>query len=144
MPQEWSRVIMVLLPKVVVIFVCSVSVRLFPNFSLGSCCKYQGHAQTMGESRQPTGYVWLVSRVLQLEWEWKAGLWIAQVDVQKAFDTLNREAFLRRLKDRAAQHLDRTVRQHFGVPSDSVGPKCAECGTRDSSEVLRVVWLSRL
>ena len=52
--------------------------------------KYKGHAQTMRGSRQPTDYVWAVHRVLQLECEWKAGLWAVEVDVRKAFDTLNR------------------------------------------------------
>ena len=54
----------------------------------------------MGEGRQTADYVFGTARLMQLDHEWKSGLNFLKLDVAKAFDTLNRKAFLNRLADK--------------------------------------------
>ena len=75
----------------------------------------------MGESRQLTVYVWSVARVLQLECDWKAGLWLAKKDLQKKFDTLNRDTFPKRLESKIGPGLLDDVCNRHGWDRESHG-----------------------
>ena len=59
--------------------------------------RYSGPFQNMGEGRQTVDYIWVISRLMTLEREWKYGLHFLKMDIAKAFDTVNRERMLQRL-----------------------------------------------
>ena len=108
-PKEWSRASMVLLPKVQhptevrhvrPICIGSSASKLFARMLLArtsSCLNYESSAQCMGQGRQATDYVFSIARLMQLDQEWRSGLCFMKIDVEKAFDTLDRKALLSRL-----------------------------------------------
>ena len=93
MPEEWNQVVMILIPKLGLpvhpsqlrpICLSSAVSKVFARMLLcrtSWALKYSGPAQTMGESRQPADYIWTINRILQLEAEWKNGLYMAKVDL---------------------------------------------------------------
>ena len=109
LPKRWSRASMVLIPKVPApseakhvrpICIGASASKLFARMLLArtkTALGYQGSAQSMGEGRQTTDYIFSVSRLMQLEQEWRCGLVFLKLDVEKAFDSLNRRVFLERL-----------------------------------------------
>ena len=111
-PSRWSRATMVLLPKVSQpveakqvrpICIGSATSKVFARMLLARsqlALRYQGSSQCMGEGRQTADYVFSTARLMQLDHEWKSGLSFLKLDVAKAFDTLNRKAFLNRLADK--------------------------------------------
>ena len=112
LPESWSRAVMSLLPK------CSLpeSPKQLRPICLGSSTskvysrmllmrsrssfKYSGPFQNMGEGRQTVDYIWVISRLMQLDQEWKEGLWFLKLDIEKAFDTLHRGKFLHKLAEK--------------------------------------------
>ena len=99
MPVDWIQVVMILIQLRPICLSSEVS-KVFARMLLRRtswALKYSGPVQTMGESRQPADYMWTIRRILQLDAEWQNGLYMAKVDVRKAFDHLNRDAFLERL-----------------------------------------------
>ena len=108
MPEEWSRVVMVLLPKLGLpgkpsdlrpICLSSVVSKLFARLlpmRTAVAFRYTGYAQTMGEARQPRTMSGLFVGFFSLSVSGRLadGLWAAKSDVQKALDTLNRGVFL--------------------------------------------------
>ena len=56
--------------------------------------QYTGSAQSMGAGRQTADYVFCVSRMMQLEQEWRQGCCYLKMDIERAFDSLNRQVFL--------------------------------------------------
>ena len=68
--------------------------------SLECCFVAQGSSQSMGEGRQTSDYIFTIAHFMQLDQEWKHGLVFLKLDVEKAFDALNRQVFLERLADK--------------------------------------------
>ena len=62
--------------------------------------QYMGSAQSMGSGRQTCDYIFCVARMMQVEQEWRRGSCYLKLDIEKAFDSLNRQAFLERLHER--------------------------------------------
>ena len=60
--------------------------------------KYTGPAQSMGEGRQTVDYIWAINRLMRLEQERRKGLWWVKLDMEKAFDRLDRANFLSKLE----------------------------------------------
>ena len=59
--------------------------------------KYSGPSQNLGKGRQTVDYIWVISRLMPLDQEWKCGLYFLKLDVEQAFDSLHRGKFLSRL-----------------------------------------------
>ena len=109
LPEDWSTTIMIILPKISKpatpkdlrpICLGSATSKLFSRMLLRRtmpALKYGTPSQVMGEGRQTTDYLRSMSRLMQLEQEWKMGLWAVKLDIAKAFDTLDRDRFLHRL-----------------------------------------------
>ena len=112
LPEEWSRATMVLIPKTALpedpkqvrpICVGPAASKLFCRMLLcrtTHALRYQGSAQSMGEGRQTCDYIFTVARLMQLDQEWRHGLCFLKLDVEKAFDSLDRKVFLHRLADK--------------------------------------------
>ena len=108
-PTQWSRASMVLIPKILnpteakhvrPICIGASASKLFARMLLGrtkDALRYQGPSQSMGEGRQTSDYIFSIARLMQLDQEWKCGLVFLKLDVEKAFDSLNRGIFLQRL-----------------------------------------------
>ena len=109
LPTELSRASMILIPKVTLpteprqvrpICIGQAANKLFCRMLL-ECTKqalrYSGSSQSMGAGRQTNDYVFSITRLMQLEREWKWGLCFLKIDVEKAFDSLNRKRFLEQL-----------------------------------------------
>ena len=112
LPSSWSRASMVLIPEVLLpkeakhvrlICIGASASKLFARLLWGrtrEALKYQGSAQSMGEGRQTSDYHFSIARLLQLEQEWRQGLVFMKLDVENAFDSLNRSVFLERLAEK--------------------------------------------
>ena len=108
-PDDWGRVIMILIPKMArpvvpkdlrPICLGSATSKLYSRMLLArsmDALAYSTPSQVMGEGRQAADYLWSMGRIMQLEQEWKQGLWAIKLDVAKAFDTLDRNMLLARL-----------------------------------------------
>ena len=109
-PESWGKVVMVLIPKIPQpktpkhlrpICLAAAADKLYSRMLLErtrTALKYSGPAQTMGEGRQTTDYLWAVNRLMALEQEWRKGVWFIKLDLEKAFDRLDRGQFLQRLE----------------------------------------------
>ena len=81
---------------------CAAS-KVYSRLLLGrtyASLQYQTPSQVLGEGRQTCDYIWSMGRIMDLEREWKQGLWVIKLDIAKAFDTLNRDQFLKALHSR--------------------------------------------
>ena len=128
---------MVLLPKqqhptavklVRPICIGSSASKLFARMLLArtsQALQYAGSAQCMGEGRQAADYVFSIARLMQLDHEWRSGLCFMKIDVEKAFDSLNRRALLSRLT------------QKLGVNSVS---RCWWTMFEETDALLSTVW----
>ena len=58
----------------------------------------------MGEGRQTVDYMWAINRLMRLEQEWKKGLWCMKLDLEKAFDRLDRHKFLSKVEGRLGRN----------------------------------------
>ena len=112
LPHQWSRASMVLIPKVPEpelpkqvrpICIGSSTCKLFCRMLLARtkhALRYEGSAQSMGAGRQTADYIFCAARLMQLEQEWKAGTCFLKLDVERAFDTLDRGKFMMRLSEK--------------------------------------------
>ncbi|CAE7247538.1 R1A1-element\ORF2 [Symbiodinium sp. CCMP2456] len=111
-PHDWNVPLMVLLPKIAApklakdlrpISMGSAASKLFSRLLLNRTLQHitaRAHSQCAGTGRQASDYMFTIWRVLELEREWHAGLCLVKLDVAKAFDNVNREKLLARLKER--------------------------------------------
>ncbi|CAE7726001.1 pol, partial [Symbiodinium sp. CCMP2456] len=111
-PQDWNIPLMVLLPKIAApklakdlrpISMGSAASKLFSRLLLNRTLQHitaRTHSQCAGTGRQASDYMFTIWRVLELEREWHAGLCLIKLDVAKAFDNVDREKLLERLKER--------------------------------------------
>ena len=109
MPTDWGIATMILLPKVSLpedpkqvrpICVGSATSKVYCRLLLErtkQALQYTESSQSMGEGRQTADYVFCVSRMMQLEQEWRTGCCFLKLDIEKAFDSLNRQVFLEKL-----------------------------------------------
>ena len=109
LPKDWGTASMILLPKTSLpedpkqvrpICIGSSTSKVYCRLLLGrtqEALRYTGSSQSMGAGRQTSDYVFCVSRMMQLEQEWRAGTCYLKLDIEKAFDTLNRQVFLEKL-----------------------------------------------
>ena len=108
-PSSWANAVMVILPKCAQpetpkhlrpICLGSASSKVYARMLLQrskASLRYSGPFQNMGEGRQTVDYIWVISRLMTLEREWKYGLYFLKLDIAKAFDTVHREKMLQRL-----------------------------------------------
>ena len=111
-PEDWGHAVMVLLPKCArpelpkhlrPICLGSSANKVYARMLLNRAkepFKYSGPFQNLGEGRQTVDYLWTVSRLMSLEAEWKFGIHFLKLDIEKAFDSLNRSLFLHRLRQK--------------------------------------------
>ena len=109
LPADWGRAVMIVLPKCAKpehvkdlrpICLGSSANKIYARMLLERtkpAFQYGGPFQNMGAGRQTIDYVWIVSRLMSLDQEWKKGLYFFKLDIAKAFDTLHRGKFLSRL-----------------------------------------------
>ena len=109
LPVSWSRAVMVLLPKcpkpeapkhLRPICLGSSANKVYARMLLSRAkpaLQYSNAFQNMGAGRQTVDYVWTIARLMQLDQEWKEGLWFLKLDIEKAFDSLHGGRFLSRL-----------------------------------------------
>ena len=110
LPRDWGRAVMVLLPKCSLpehvkqlrpICVGSAANKVFARMLLARsrpAFQYSTPLQNMGEGRQTVDHIWTIARLLALEQEWRYGLTLLKLDIEKAFDSLDRGRFLQRLQ----------------------------------------------
>ena len=111
-PADWGRAVMVLLPKCPTpehpkqlrpICLGSAANKVYARMLLARsrpAFQYSGPFQNLGHGRQTVDHVWIISRLMALDREWKCGLWYLKLDISKAFDSLHRGKFLRRLSEK--------------------------------------------
>ena len=109
LPKDWGTASMILLPKISLpedpkqvrpICIGSSSCKVYCRLLLGrtqEALRYTGSSQSMGAGRQTADYVFCVSRMMQLEQEWRAGCCYLKLEIEKAFDSLDRQVFLEKL-----------------------------------------------
>ena len=109
LPQDWDKAVMVVLPKVSQpeqprqlrpICLGSSANKIYARMLLERskpAFVYHGPFQCMGAGRQTIDYIWVVNRLMSLDQEWKKGLFFLKLDIEKAFDNLDRGRFLERL-----------------------------------------------
>ena len=112
MPKDWAKTIMIVLPKcsrpdkvkqLRAICLGSAANKIFARMLLERAkpaLHYSGPFQNLGAGRQTVDYVWVVSRMMALDHEWKCGLYFVKLDIEKAFDSLHRGKFLSRLSSK--------------------------------------------
>ena len=112
MPVCWNHAVMIVLPKcqkpqgpkqLRPICLASAACKVFARMLLKRsrpALQYSGPFQNMALGRQTVDYVWIVSRLMALDQEWKGGLWYLKLDIAKAFDSLDRGKFLTRLAEK--------------------------------------------
>ena len=109
-PVDWGKSVMIILPKVSApttvkdvrpIAMGSAVGKLFSRILLNRAMGVVGHStavQCAGAGRQTADYLYSIAKSFDLEPEWKGGTVWAKPDISKAFDTLSRLTFLKRLK----------------------------------------------
>ena len=111
-PQQWNRPLLVLLPKIrapkkakelrPIAMGSSVSKlfsRLLLNRSLPALLPSTG-IQCSGPGRQTCDYLFSIIRLFELCREWGVPLTVFKLDLEKAFDKLDRNMLLQRLEER--------------------------------------------
>ena len=108
-PQDWCKVVMVLLPKISLpktardtrpISMGCTAEKVFCHVILRRC-KPQMHLQKAwqcsGEHRQSADYIFTMYKLLESEREWQHGLAVLKVDFARAFDSVRRDVLLSRI-----------------------------------------------
>ena len=102
MPEDWSSVVMIVLPKVAAprqasevrpISMGSAACKVFSRMLLEKALPLLGEAgtrQCAGAGRQASDYIFSVARLMSLEREWRFGLSFFKLDLSKAFDRVSR------------------------------------------------------
>ena len=111
-PSDWNRAIMVVIPKTAYpaepgdlrpLSMGSAAAKVFARMLLARSeplIRIQGPEQCSGKGRQCSDFVFTVSRLMQLEQEWKQGTCWLKVDLAKAFDRVDRRVLTQRLLQR--------------------------------------------
>ena len=114
-PQQWNRPILVMLPKIVApkrakelrpIAMGSAVSKLFSRLLLNRALpklRPSTSAQCSGPGRQTSDYLYSVIRLFELAREWGTPLAVFKLDLEKAFDTLDRGALLQRLEEKLGE-----------------------------------------
>ena len=101
-PRQWDRSVVSLLPKVLPpttpkqlrpIALASHTSKAFAQLlvnRLSDELRPQGEHQLAGKNRQATDFVWLSLRLAHLCREWKFDCYILKLDLQRAFDSVDR------------------------------------------------------
>ncbi|CAE7294318.1 unnamed protein product [Symbiodinium sp. CCMP2592] len=136
-PADWNTPLMVLLPKVLTpkeakqlrpISMGSAACKLFSRLLLNRTIPFiapKTHSQCAGVGRQTADYLFSVWRVLELDREWRAGLCLLKLDVAQAFDTVDRERLLAKLRERMG---------------DCAMLRCWRALLQDSHAILQTPW----
>ena len=111
-PGDWNRALMVVIPKVAMptdpgdlrpLAMGSAVAKVFARMLLARTepkIRIRGPEQCSGKGRQCCDFVFVVSRLVQLEQEWKRGVCWLKVDLAKAFDRVDRRVLTDRLLQR--------------------------------------------
>ena len=114
-PQQWNRPVVVMLPKIRApkkakdlrpIAMGSAVSKLFSRLLLNrslSILSPQSYVQCSGKGRQTSDFLYTIVRLFELTREWGTPLCVFKLDLEKAFDSLDRSAFLRNLEQRLGQ-----------------------------------------
>ncbi|CAE7311616.1 unnamed protein product [Symbiodinium necroappetens] len=111
-PADWNRAIMVVIPKTSFpsepgdlrpLSMGSAAAKVFAHMLLTRSApqiQLKGPEQCCGKGRQTCDFIFVVSRLMQLEHEWKQGTCWLKVDLAKAFDKVDRRVLVNRLEQR--------------------------------------------
>ncbi|CAE7243875.1 unnamed protein product [Symbiodinium sp. CCMP2592] len=114
-PAKWNEPVMVMLPKIRAprkakelrpIAMGSAVSKLFSRLLLNRalpCISPQTYAQCSGPGRQTADFLYTIIRLFELTREWGNPLVIFKLDLEKAFDSLDRGSLLARLESRIGQ-----------------------------------------
>ena len=145
LPKDWGIASMILLPKTSLpedpkqvrpICIGSSASKVYCRLLLGrtqEALRYTGSSQSMGAGRQTADYVFCVRRMMQLEQEWRAGSCFLKLDIEKAFDTLNRQVFLEKLAGKLGCN---EILQNWWHMFQDTQAACPPCGASRS-----LIWL---
>ncbi|CAE7371853.1 unnamed protein product [Symbiodinium necroappetens] len=109
-PDQWNKPILIMLPKIRApkkakelrpIAMGSGVSKLFSRMLLNRAMPAlppTGGAQCSGPGRQTCDYLYTVIRLFELAREWGVPLTVFELDLEKAFDSLDRPALLRKLE----------------------------------------------
>ncbi|CAE7773125.1 unnamed protein product [Symbiodinium sp. CCMP2592] len=109
-PRAWNEPLLIVLPKTEQpsgpadlrpIALGSSTAKLFSRMLLNRVSHllpYTSHAQCAGGQRQASDVLFTIWRLMQLEREWKGGLAMCQIDISKAFDSLDRGKLVDKLE----------------------------------------------
>ena len=111
-PSRWNQPILIMLPKIraprtardlrPIAMGSSVS-KLFSRMLLNRSLKLvslQTHAQCSGPGRQTSDFLYTVIRLFELTREWSNPLAVFKLDLEKAFDSVDRKVLLDKLEAR--------------------------------------------
>ena len=111
-PEDWNRAIMVVIPKTSFpsepgdlrpLSMGSAAAKVFARMLLTRSApqiQLKGPEQCCGKGRQTCDFIFVVSRLMQLEHEWKQGTCWLKVDLAKAFDKVDRRVLVNSLEQR--------------------------------------------
>ncbi|CAE7386117.1 unnamed protein product, partial [Symbiodinium sp. KB8] len=111
-PTQWNRPVVVMLPKIRApkkakelrpIAMGSAVSKLFSRMLLNRSLRTlspQSYAQCSGKGRQTSDFLFTIIRLFELTREWGNPLVVFKMDLEKAFDSLDRAVLLRRLEDK--------------------------------------------
>ena len=114
-PSQWNRPVVVMLPKIRApkkakdlrpIAMGSAVSKLFSRLLLNrslSILSPQSYVQCSGKGRQTSDFLYTIVRLFELTREWGTPLCVFKLDLEKAFDSLDRSAFLRNLEEKLGQ-----------------------------------------
>ena len=128
-PSDWNKVLMLVIPKVAFpshpgdlrpLAMGSATAKLFARLLLQRSepkIRVQGPEQCCGKGRQCCDFLFVVSRLMQLEQEWRRGTCWLKVDLAKAFDKVDRRV----LNSQTARTLGDGARISLLVQSSQAG-----------------------
>ncbi|CAE7242656.1 unnamed protein product [Symbiodinium sp. CCMP2592] len=114
-PQRWNEPILILLPKVRApkaakelrpIAMGSAVSKLFSRLLLNRALPLispQSYAQCSGPGRQTSDFLYSIIRLFELTREWGNPLVVFKLDLEKAFDSLDRQVLLEKLEAKIGQ-----------------------------------------
>ena len=109
LPDDWGHSLMVVLPKTAQPLVAkdlrpiamgSAAGKVFSRMLLAradAVLQPETHTQCACKGRQTADYMFTIARTMDLEREWRGGAVWVKLDISKAFDSLRREVFLKKL-----------------------------------------------
>eukprot|EP00439_Symbiodinium_sp_Y106_P043307 s7434_g5.t1 len=118
-PERWNEPLLILLPKIHApqhvkefrpIAMSSAVGKLFSRLLLNRALPLispSSHAQCAGKHRQTSDYLYTAFRTFELAREWGHPLAILKLDLEKAFDKLDRHALIQQLEARLGRGAER-------------------------------------